>query len=144
MRQGPVVLGKLDLRALGRRTALFSDAAHADCQVLRSRDPYAVEERLLSVCVSEIAGTASEKRPSDESTVKDFVAETQLDSGRRNVALAEAVFEIVAGISEQTGDLESISQGRDPQSVPESADAAALRRRDARTDGEGRPPRGLQ
>ena len=63
---------------------------------------------------------------------------------RRNVALAEPVFEIVAGISEQTGDLESISQGRNPQPAPESADAVALRRRDARTDGEARPPRGWQ
>jgi hypothetical protein len=31
------------------------------------------------------------------------------------------------------GDLESISQGRDPQPVPESADAAALKRRDCRS-----------
>ena len=30
---------------------------------------------------SEIAGTASEKRPSDESAVKDFAAVTQLYSG---------------------------------------------------------------
>ena len=63
---------------------------------------------------------------------------------QRWIALAEPVFEILAGISEQTGDLQSISQGRDPQPVPESADAAGLRRRDARTDGEARPPRGLQ
>jgi len=66
------------------------------------------------------------------------------DSRGRNVALAERVFGIVAAISEQTGGPESNSQGRDSQPVPESADAAALRRRDARTDGGARPPRGSQ
>jgi hypothetical protein len=61
-----------------------------------------------------------------------------------HVALAEPLFEIVAAISEQTSGLESISQGHYPKPVRESAEAAALRRRDARTDGEARPPRGLQ
>src|SRR5215510_5975390 len=50
----------------------------------------------------------------------------------------------LAAISEQTGGLYSISQGGDLQPVAESADAAALRQRDARTEGEARQPRGLQ
>ena len=48
----------------------------------------------MSFCVSEIAGTASEKRPSDESAVKDFVAMTQLNSGTQfNCATFVAMME---------------------------------------------------
>ena len=66
------------------------------------------------------------------------------DSRGRTLLWPEPVLQIVATISKQTGDLESISQGHDSQPVPESAVATALRRRDVRTDGEARPPRGLQ
>jgi hypothetical protein len=46
----------------------------------------------------------------------------------------ELFFQIVAAISKPTGGLESISQGHDSQPVAESAAAAALKRRDVRTD----------
>src|SRR5215472_11455703 len=60
------------------------------------------------------------------------------------MCFGRALFQIVAAISEQTGSLESISQGRDPQTVPESAVAAALKRRDVRTDDGAHRPRGLR
>src|SRR5215831_15846915 len=49
------------------------------------------------------------------------------------IALARA-FQIVAASSKQMGGRVLISQGHDSQPVPESAVAAALKRRDVRTD----------
>ena len=52
----------------------------------------------------------------------DFSCPTAVDV---TLLWAEPVFQIGAAVSKQTGGLESISQGRDSQPVPESAVAAA-------------------
>src|SRR6516164_9539497 len=94
-----VVLGNSIYESSATGPAGFSDPAHPACEVLRRAavirtNPTLATERCCQFTGSGIGTAAPEKRTSDESPIKNFMALTQLDVGaqfkRRDVRTDDA------------------------------------------------------